>query len=51
MKLAGTYDPMKAPKIEKPLLATLILHDEGDKEERKEYIEEFKKKQGLQLYL
>jgi len=51
MKLAGTYDPMKAPKIEKPLLATLILHDEGDKEERKEYIEEFKKKQIIDVII
>ena len=51
MKLAGTYDPMKAPKIEKPLLATLILHNEGDKEERKEYIEEFKKKQTLDVII
>lgn len=51
MKLAGTYDPMKAPKIEKPLLATLILHDEGDKEERKEYIEEFKKKQTIDVII
>jgi len=51
MKLAGTYDPMKAPKIEKPLLAILILHDEGDKEERKEYIEEFKKKQIIDVII
>ena len=51
MKLTGTYDPMKAPKIEKPLLATLILHDEGDKEERKEYIEEFKKKQTIDVII
>lgn len=51
MKLAGTYDPMKVPKIEKPLLATLILHDEGDKEERKEYIEEFKKKQTIDVII
>ena len=51
MKLAGTYDPMKAPKIEKPLLATLILHDEGDKEERKEYIDEFKKKQTIDVII
>ncbi len=51
MKLAGTYDSMKAPKIEKPLLATLILHDEGDKEERKEYIDEFKKKQTIDVII
>lgn len=51
IKLAGTYDPMKAPKIEKPLLATLILHDEGDKKERKEYIEEFKKKQTIDVII
>lgn len=51
MKRAGTYDPMKAPKIQKPLLATLILHDEGDKEERKEYIDEFKKKQTIDVII
>lgn len=36
---------------EKPLVATLILHDEGDKEERKEYIEEFKKKQTIDVII
>ena len=35
----------------KPLRATLILHDEGDKEERKEYIEEFKKKQTIDVII
>ncbi len=35
----------------KPLTATLILHDEGDKEERKEYIEEFKKKQTIDVII
>lgn len=36
-------EPMLVNKSVKPLRAALILHDEGDKEERKEYIEEFKK--------
>ena len=49
LKLAGNYDPMKAPKIQKPLIATLILHDEGDKEERKAYIDEFKKKEIIDV--
>lgn len=33
-------DPMILPITAKPLRAALILHDEGDKLERKEYIEE-----------
>ncbi len=36
-------EPMLVMKSAKPLRAALILHDEGDKEERKEYIEEYKK--------
>lgn len=35
----------------KPLQAILILHDEGDKEERKSYIEEFKKKQTIDVII
>jgi len=49
LKLAEKYDPMKAPSIQKPLIAALILHDEGDKEERKAYIDEFKKKESIDV--
>lgn len=51
LRLAGNYDPMKVPEIQKPLVATLILHDEGDKEEREEYIDEFKKKESIDVLI
>ena len=35
----------------KPLRASLILHDEGDKEERKAYIEEYKKQQTVDILI
>jgi type I restriction enzyme R subunit len=35
----------------KPLRASLILHDEGDKAERKAYIEEFKKQQSIDVLI
>lgn len=35
----------------KPLTASLILHDEGDKKERKEYIEGFKKLQDVDVLI
>lgn len=35
----------------KPLKASLILHDEGDKLERKEYIEEFKKLMNVDVLI
>lgn len=35
----------------KPLTASLILHDEGDKQERKEYIEGFKKLQEIDILI
>jgi type I restriction enzyme R subunit len=35
----------------KPLRASLILHDEGDKVERKAYIEEFKKQQSIDVLI
>lgn len=38
-------------KISKPLRASLILHDEGDKQERKEYIEEFKRKETIDVLI
>ena len=49
LKQSGNYDPMTAPKIQKPLIANLILHDEGDKEERKFKIDEFKKKETIDV--
>ena len=36
---------------EKPLSAVLILHDEGDKEERKGSIKEFKKKESIDFLI
>ena len=35
----------------KPLKASLILHDEGDKEERKAYIDEYKKKLSVDILI
>ncbi|HCE47680.1 MAG TPA: type I restriction endonuclease subunit R, partial [Prevotellaceae bacterium] len=35
----------------KPLTASLILHDEGDKQERKEYIEGFKKQHEIDVLI
>ncbi len=34
-----------------PLTASLILHDEGDRDERKAYIDEFKKKQTVDILI
>ncbi len=51
-KLLTLEDPMisySAPK--KPLRASLILHDEGDKLERKAYIEEFKKQMSVDVLI
>ncbi len=42
-------DPMLEYGPYKPLTASLILHDEGDKDERKAYIDEFKKKQTVDI--
>lgn len=45
-------DPMisySSPK--KPLSASLILHDEGDKLERKAYIEDFKKRKSVDVLI
>lgn len=44
-------DPMQFRNGYKPLSASLILHDEGDKEERKEYIEGFKKLQEVDVLI
>ena len=44
-------EPMLAYGSYKPLKASLILHDEGDKQERKEYIEGFKKLQEVDVLI
>lgn len=45
-------EPMVAyGKYPKPLRASLILHDEGDKEERKQYIDEYKKKMSVDVLI
>lgn len=44
-------EPMANYSYAKPLRATLILHDEGDKEERKAYIEEYKKLQTVDVLI
>ncbi len=44
-------EPMLAYASYKPLTASLILHDEGDKQERKEYIEGFKKLQEVDVLI
>ena len=47
-----TADPMVAcGHHAKPLKASLILHDEGDKEERKAYIDEYKKKLSVDILI
>lgn len=51
-KLMMLEDPMisySSPK--KPLSASLILHDEGDKLERKAYIEDFKKRKSVDVLI
>ena len=44
-------EPMTAYNVVKPLRASLILHDEGDKLERKAYIEEYKKQQSVDVLI
>ena len=44
-------EPMLLHDSYKPLTASLILHDEGDKMERKEYIEGFKKLQEVDVLI
>ena len=44
-------EPMLQYGNYKPLTASLILHDEGDKLERKEYIEGFKKQQEIDVLI
>lgn len=44
-------DPMAVYKTAKPLKASLILHDEGDKLERKAYIDDFKKLMNIDVLI
>lgn len=44
-------EPMAVYTVAKPLRASLILHDEGDKLERKAYIEEYKKQQSVDVLI
>lgn len=44
-------EPMATYGHVKPLRASLILHDEGDKLERKAYIEEYKKQQTVDVLI
>lgn len=51
-KLMSLEDPMISYSTPaKPLKASLILHDEGDKLERKAYIEEFKKQMSVDVLI
>lgn len=50
-EIAIAAEPMLFHKDYKPLTASLILHDEGDKMERKEYIEGFKKLQEVDILI
>ena len=44
-------EPMLQYGNYKPLTTSLILHDEGDKQERKAYIEGFKKQQEIDVLI
>ncbi len=50
-QISMAAEPMLAYSSYKPLTASLILHDEGDKLERKEYIEGFKKLQEVDVLI
>lgn len=45
------FTPGNLKEGEKPLRAELILHDEGDKETRKDFITEFKKKESIDFLI
>ncbi|MDE7089026.1 MAG: DEAD/DEAH box helicase family protein, partial [Prevotella sp.] len=51
MQIGIAAEPMLWHDNYKPLTASLILHDEGDKTERKEYIEDFKKLQKFDILI
>lgn len=50
-QLSMVAEPMVTYGHVKPLRASLILHDEGDKLERKAYIEEYKKQQTVDVLI
>ena len=50
-QLSMAAEPMSAYGSYKPLTASLILHDEGDNMERREYIEGFKKQQDVDVLI
>lgn len=50
-QLMQVAEPMLVYGNRKPLRASLILHDEGDKLERKAYIEEYKKQQSIDVLI
>ena len=50
-QIGWAAEPMLLRGSYKPLTASLILHDEGDKMERKEYIEGFKKLQDVDVLI
>lgn len=50
-QLGMVAEPMVSYGHAKPLRASLILHDEGDKLERKAYIEEYKKQQTVDVLI
>ena len=45
------FAPENLKPGEKPLRASLILHDEGDKQERKDWIRKFKKKEAIDILI
>lgn len=50
-KLLAANEPMVPYSKTPPLRASLILHDEGDKLERKAYIDEFKKQESIDVLI
>lgn len=51
LKVLGTINYSTPDPHPVPLRASLILHDEGDKEERKAYIEEYKKLETVDVLI
>ena len=51
LQMGMAAEPMLQYGSYKPLKASLILHDEGDKAERNEYIEGFKKRQEVDVLI
>ena len=49
--LLTANEPMVGYSKTPPLKASLILHDEGDKQERKAYIEDFKKTENIDVLI